>query len=546
MNALDVGAAPETRSNWGTFLLLGAVVVAAIGGAAGVTTHRAFELDRFFVPKELALHVGALLAVVALGLRRGPREWHLPDLALVVWLACTAAATLGATSGWHASRALAVTASSAMLYWAAAELRAAGLSRATGAVVAIGAVVAAGSSLAQAYGVDSGFFSANRAPGGFLGNRNFVAHVAAMTLPLLIWLTATSRAAVGISLGVVGMLANMTVLVLSRTRAAWLALAVSTVVAAAVAFASRDVARAATVPRRGRLIVGTIVVGVIAALIVPNSLDWRSDSPYLDSVKGVVNYRAGSGAGRLVQYSNSLKLTRAHPLLGVGPGNWAAEYPTVADRNDPSLSDATGMASNPWPSSDWVAALSERGIPAALAFAAFAAILLLNAWRGWRDSVYASRDRLAALAGGSVVLVAALEGMFDAVSLLAYPSVCIAVAAGALIPAGRTRFVTHGTPRQRGYLTAVAAAVWLVFVAMSVGKIEAMRQYSTGTLAGVRRAAALDPESYRLQMRAAEMLAQRGNCRLAFHNATAAYKLFPHSTAAAALVARCSGAAPQE
>ena len=45
-------------------------------------------------------------------------------------------------------------------------------------------------------------------------------------------------------------------------------------------------------------------------------------------------------------------------------------YPQVrAPKGDPSLDHDDGMTANPWPSSDWVAMLAERGVPATLAFA---------------------------------------------------------------------------------------------------------------------------------------------------------------------------------
>lgn len=529
------------ESRLATGLLVFAITAAALGGALAATTYRSFDLDRFFLPKELALQVGAGVATVLLVTRGRVRTWSVADLLLLGWVVLSVAAGFGATSWWHALRALAVTCGGAAMFWAGAALRSAGKGRQVAAVLAVAATAASASALAQAYGLDWTVFAANRAPGGTLGNRNFVAHVAAMAVPLLIWLTATAGGVAGIVFGAAGLLGNTAVLVLSRTRAAWLALGVWLVVAGAVAWRSREVTRAAVVPRRGRVVLAALVTGIVLALAIPNTLDWRSDSPYLDSVRGVVNYREGSGAGRLRQYTNSLKLVRAHPGLGVGPGNWAAEYPAVASRDDPSLSDATGMASNPWPSSDWVAAVSERGIPATLVLAALLLVLLVNSWRGWRDSVYSSRDRLAALAGGSIVLVAACEGMFDAVSLLAFPTVLVWAAAGALIPGGRP-VRTYGTSgRGRTYAASALAVVWLGFIAMTAGKIRAMRLYSTGTLDGVRAAAAYDPGSYRIQLRAAELLASRGLCRLAYHNATQAYALFPHASAPQAILARCAG-----
>ena len=59
-----------------------------------------------------------------------------------------------------------------------------------------------------------------------------------------------------------------------------------------------------------------------------------------------MNYREGSGRGRLVQYSNSARMSLHHPLLGVGPGNWAVVYPKFASPGDPSLA-TDGMTANP-------------------------------------------------------------------------------------------------------------------------------------------------------------------------------------------------------
>ena len=55
-------------------------------------------------------------------------------------------------------------------------------------------------------------------------------------------------------------------------------------------------------------------------MLLPNRLNWRSDSPYLDSLTGVTNFREGSGRGRLIQYGNTMRMALDHPLLGAAVG----------------------------------------------------------------------------------------------------------------------------------------------------------------------------------------------------------------------------------
>src|SRR4051794_35763815 len=92
-------------------LALRVLQLGAIAVVLAVTTFHAFELDRFFVPKELVLHLAAALA----GLLAMRRLWRMSvtrvDLLLAGYLALSALSALFATNRWLAFRALAVTAS---------------------------------------------------------------------------------------------------------------------------------------------------------------------------------------------------------------------------------------------------------------------------------------------------------------------------------------------------------------------------------------------------------------------------------------------------
>ena len=524
MTVVDVEPRP------GGSLALRVVQAGAIAVVVAVTTFHAFELDRFFVPKELVLHLAAALA----GLLAIRALWRMSvtrvDLLLAGYLGLSALSALLATNRWLAMRALAVTASCLLLFWIARSLRDAGLARPLLGVLAMAVVVAAATSLLQTYGVDIDLFSVNRAPGGTLGNRNFVAHVAAFGFPLLLLcaLRAARRAtylrwAIGTALAVAA-------LVLTRSRAAWLAFAAVVLVLIVSMIISAPLRRDRGIWKRIAGLVVLSVACVALSLALPNALHWHGRNPYLDSVRNIAGYSEGSGRGRLVQYGHSLLVALHHPLLGAGPGNWPVDYPLRAARNDPSRDpNDRGMTANPWPSSDLFACISERGIAAfaLLALAFFG--LAVSALRQLRRAIDA-QEALAAVAFLGVIAGAIVAGTFDAVLLLAVPALLVWTALGAL-------WVPEQTSTRPVWRFAVIAALLISIAGVfrSASQIVAMDIYTTHSdRASLERAEQIDPGSYRLQMRLARM---RGKARC--EHARAAHALFPTALAAAAEARGC-------
>ena len=522
------------------WVALAAITIGALATVLVVLPYRSFDLDRFLAPKELAVHVAAGIAgTVTLARARAVRITR-ADVLLGAWLLLSIASAVFATNHWAGLRAVTLSVSGAVIYWSARRLASAGLggtlTACLGGVVVIGAATA----LLQAYGVKFNFATLSRAPGGTFGNRNFMAHLAAIGVPLLAWRALAAKRAVGSALAIAGLALCSGALVLSRTRAAWLALILVAIVALVLAARGPALVEPAQ-RRRGWLAMMAVIAGVALALVVPNQLDWRSDNPYLDSVKGVVNYKEGSGRGRLKQYENSLKLSLRHPAFGVGAGNWPAQYPAVAPSGDPSFAEATGMTANPWPSSDWVAALSERGVVAALAWATFVLTLLGAGLRVRYDGARTSGVRLAAVAGVAALLLASLEGLFDAVLLLPMPLIVTMAVAGALLPSGKEEGTLTFAAPSRVMLPVLLLSAQVVASFAAAGRVEAMRLYTTGTVAGLEKASRQDPGSFRIQLRAADAQLARGNCAEARLHATAARGLFPYAPGPKRVLAACPG-----
>ena len=510
----------------------------AVAVVLAAAPYKTFDLDRFFVPKELVLHVVALAATLLCLVQARRLALGRADQLIGLFLAVSIVSALFATNWWVAGRAVAISLSSAAVFWSARAVARAGLARPLLAALAIAAVVGAVTALLQAYGVRTEYVSLNRAPGGTFGNRNFMAHVCVIAFPtlMLVATTAGTRKAFGWWAAAFALVAGS--LILSRSRAAWLALIVAAVVL--VPLVVLALLRGRSGLRFGRLLVLPVAaaIGAALALVLPNTLDWNSDSPYLDTAKSVVNYKEGSGHGRLVQYGNSLRMSIRHPLLGVGPGNWAVVYPKFASDNDPSLSD-DGTTSNPWPSSDWMTFVSERGAAAALLLGLALVALIADGWRALR-SASSPEDRLAACALVGTIAAVLVVGMFDAVLLLPPPALITWAALGALAPVPRERAVIDLGLGRRALFVFLVAAVGALAVWRSASQLMAMSIFSTSTRTNrLEHASTLDPGNYRIHLRLAESYLRRGSCSRARSHAAEAHDLFPSAPAPRRVLSRC-------
>ncbi len=520
------------------FLQLGFVAVILVA-----LVYKPFELDRYFVPKELALHIAALVCGIVLFGNRRKLSISAIDALLIIFLALSGISALFATNHWLAQRALGLSVSSALVFWATRRIAREGGTRGLLIAAAVATVVAAISALLQAYGVETDLFTLARAPGGTLGNRNFIAHISAIGLPSIVWCTVTARRQIGALAGSMGMALVAATLVLSRSRAAWLALIGSLVILAVLLFASRKYWNRQIVGGRLARLALAGAIGAILSVTLPNSLHWTSDSPYLDSAKGVVDYRKGSGGGRIAQYRNSLKMAKSNPVFGVGPGNWPVRYVQYAPGGDKSLTD-DGTTANPWPSSDWVAFVSERGLLATLALLGVFGGLFLVSMRKWSEAPDAD-SVLLKIALAATIAATIVVSCFDAVLLLAAPSFLVWGILGAASGGSRPASVSGGREVNLSsgswkLITAVTLLVVALSVARSAAQTTAMSVIGYGGhTADWVRGAAWDPGSYRINARVAELYANRGRCEKAVPYAKRARDLFPSAVSPKRILRRC-------
>ena len=532
------GPPSRVAALWRATFALRVLQAGALLVVLAASPYKQFELDRFFVPKELVLHAVAMLASLALLVQTRRLGLARVDQFLAAFLGAGLLSALFAPNWWLTGRAVAVSLSGAACFWAARTVARAGLARRLVGVIAFAAILGAVTALLQAYGVGSEYVSLNRAPGGTFGNRNFMAHLGVIAAPalVLVALTAPNRGSFGRWSAGIALLAAA--LFLSRSRAAWLALIACAIAAVPLGIVALRGAGAALRWSRVVLVAAAAASGIGLALVLPNTLDWKSDSPYLDTAKSVVNYKGGSGRGRLVQYGNTLRMASHHPLLGVGPGNWPVVYPKFASRDDPSLA-GDGMTANPWPSSDWITFLSERGLVAFVLLALALVSLVVDGVRGLGAS-RSPEDRLSAAALLGTVVVLLVVGSFDAVLLLPVNALIAWSLLGALSPPGRERVAADLFAVRR--LGLIAAVLLLGGMALWRNAIQAaaMDLFSSSSRASVVEAAStLDPGSYRIHVRLARAYVDRGSCTKARPHARAARSLFPNAAEPKGILSQC-------
>jgi O-antigen ligase len=514
-----------------------AIQIAVIAAVVIALPYKLFELDRYFVPKELVLNAAGLIVGAALVVKRRSLQFDVVDGLIALFLLWSIASAIFATNHWVAQRSLAISISGAIIFWGA-RAAAATSYRSILVACAIAAVCTAAFCLAQAYGLDTEYFSTNRVPGGTFGNRNFVAHIAAIGLPTLAWCTVTARKPIGALLGSLGMALVAAALVLSRSRGAWLAVAASAAVLLIPLIASRRYWRGQQVGGRfARLLLAT-VIGALISIVLPNSLNWNSDSPYLDSARGMIDYKKGSGRGRVAQYKNSLRMAAANPVFGVGPGNWPVEYVRFAPGSDRSLTDE-GMTANPWPSSDWVAFISERGvIPTAALLTAFVTLFFTSLCR-WSELENAEAVLAQCVLAGTIVATIVVSA-FDVVLILGAPSWLVGSILGATSGLRRSLKAVEVSPRTLSLAAAALMIASLIAVARSAAQTMSMTAVGRGGLtAGWVEGAMWDPGSYRINYRVAELYSRRGRCSMARGYARQAVSLFPHSPQAKRVARSC-------
>jgi hypothetical protein len=192
------------------------------------------------------------------------------------------------------------------------------------------------------------------------------------------------------------------------------------------------------------------------------------------------------------------------------------------------------MTANPWPSSDWLAFVSERGFVPALTLLGVFAVLFLRGLRRWSELKDADAVLAQCVLAGTIVATMVVSAL-DVVLNLAAPSFIVWSVLGATSGIGATGETRRAreikaSPRIRSLAAAGLFLVTLASAVRSATQTMAMSAVGRGQLtAGWVTGALWDPGSYRINLRVAELYSRRGHCSVALGYARRAVALFPLS-----------------
>jgi hypothetical protein len=205
---------------------------------------------------------------------------------------------------------------------------------------------------------------------------------------------------------------------------------------------------------------------------------------------------------------------------------------------DPSFDADDDIPTNPWPSSDWMAMLAERGLPATLLLFAVGGSIALGAWARVRSGGRGP-PAVGDLTTVATLIALFVVGAFDAVLLLPAPAFFAWTAIGALATSARPIREVILTPRGRRRLTIAAAVVGGVLLLHSISQVAAMVLAGSRSRERLELAAKVDPASYRIHMLLATAWRAGGRCDRARPHAERARELFPNHPAPNVVLRAC-------
>jgi O-antigen ligase len=212
-------------------------------------------------------------------------------------------------------------------------------------------------------------------PIGLMANRNLFGSAQVLLLPFILTVLQSAKKSWSY-IALTALFVTGFTIELSQTRSAWLATIIFTLT-------SLLLITLFSPANRKRWWLGTAVALSIATIVFILLLNSRYGS-FAETVQTKMTTLAhpttsnSSMLGRYYFWQKTLKLIKAHPLMGVGAGNWKLAVPAYGSENMPW---ADGLTLPNQPDNVYLQVASETGLPSALLYFTVWVLLAVIAFR---------------------------------------------------------------------------------------------------------------------------------------------------------------------
>jgi len=320
-------------------------------------------------------------------------------------------------------------------------------------------------------------------PYGLMGNRNLLGSALALLFPpcaYLVYAGSKNWKLIGgaaLWLGTYGLL-------LTQTRSAWLALGAALLASSALVLLLRNRLGSALVTgwyKALGLFAAGVVLAVLLSLAIPNnqglggSLKSRAASLATPTQATGLD---GSISVRLLWWRQCLQMMRAHPVVGIGPGNWSVVIPQYGcGKPGEAPAIASGNALRDHAHNVYLQTGAETGVAG---FLLYASLWVVAGFLALRGILAADRNdrRMLGLAGLATMGVYAVDSLFSFPDDIIAHSLFLALALGLVIGVYESRRVASGDPArllplsQAALLPLVALLAFGVYLGYARGRFE--------------------------------------------------------------------------
>ena len=197
-------------------------------------------------------------------------------------------------------------------------------------------------------------------PYGTMGNGNLYSSALYLFLPFILsgafifqnrWFTLTN----------IALFSTLLVIILTQTRAVWLAFILSFFLITVVMVIDNRKKSFGIVEEISILKIKIISLVTLAAVVIGTISIYKYNPSELpnQTLFSIVNFNETSSMERIIQWEKSIKMFLDNPFQGVGPGHWKIHFPSYGMRG---LISEEGYRFNIRPHNDYLWVLTEMGI----------------------------------------------------------------------------------------------------------------------------------------------------------------------------------------